>query len=236
MTRRLESDIPYFVDVWQGHFQAWASLEEAMWALLSDDECRKADSFVSQRARQRYVLTRGILRQTLARYLGVAAERLHFEVGEFGKPYLPHEPLHFNLSHSDDQLLLAVANFDGIGIDLEAVKPRTHFNGLVERCFSRRESQYWQRLSSEQQLETFFRLWTKKEAFVKAVGRGVALGLAQCEFEPEVAGQLLDIPVEYGDASAWCVRELDVSPSMNAALVTPRHDYVFRQYRFEDVL
>lgn len=219
----------YFVDVWQGSFQGLSEHCETMLGVLSSDERHKADCFASQRARQRYVITRGVLRQVLSRYLSLEAKALCFELGCFGKPYLAGIGLHFNLSHSDDTLLLAVCNFADIGVDLEVIKPRHHLENLVERCFSPRESAYWHALSGEERLQVFFRLWTKKEAFVKAVGRGLALGLAQCEFEPMPAGQLITIPDEYGEASAWRVRELAVSPVMSAALVTQNREYVFRQ-------
>ena len=220
----------YFVDVWQGSLQCSANRWELMFNLLSDDERLKAEGCRSDQMRQRFVMSRGMLRQTLASYLSIAPNELRFELGEFGKPGLENEGLHFNLSHTADNWLLAVSNFADIGVDLEVIRPRTQLQSLVERCFSQRELVYWQTLPSDQQLEGFFRLWTKKEAFVKAVGRGLALGLEHCEFEPQPAGQLLAIPSDYGEARAWCVRELVLAPALMGVLVTPNRDYELRYF------
>lgn len=218
----------YFVDVWQGGLQWPLNRWQFMFNLLSADERLKAERYATEQARHRFVIFRGMLRQTLASYLSLAPEELKFELGEFGKPYLANGDLYFNLSHTADDWLLAVANFAPIGVDLEIIRPRTQLQNLVDRCFSERESAYWQALPGDQQLEAFFRLWTKKEAFVKAVGRGLALGLENCEFEPRPAGQLLAIPSEYGEASAWTVREFVLAPALTGALVTPNRDYELR--------
>ncbi len=218
----------YFVDVWHGNLRLTATALQQLTGLLTDDERSKAESFKSTLLRDRYLVVRGLLRQTLADYLDVEPGTLVFEIGQYGKPALVGGALHFNLSHSADTLLIAVADFADIGVDIEASRPRQHLDNLAERCFSDQEYQVWCNLSADERLDAFYRLWTKKEAFVKAVGRGIALGIEQCEFELGKRGPLLAIPPAYGPASAWMVHELDVDGASCAALATPACSYDLR--------
>ena len=219
----------YFVDVWQGHLTPEAETLQHLAGLLDDNERQKARSFRLPVMSDRYIATRGLLRRTLAAYLQADPASLQFETGAYGKPGLVGGGLYFNLSHTADSLLIAVANFADIGIDIEAIKSRNGLLGIAERCFSAREFDGWQRLSPDRQLECFYRLWTKKEAFVKAVGRGIALGVEQCEVELEKGGGLLAIPEEYGPASGWTVSELPVGEGVCAALVTANCRFILRR-------
>lgn len=219
----------YFVDVWHGDLRLSAAALQQLTGLVTDDEKSKAEAFKSTLLRDRYLAVRGLLRQTLAAYLDVQPSTLVFETGQYGKPALVGGALHFNLSHSADTLLIAVADFADIGVDIEISRPRQHLDSLAERCFSDQEHQAWCNLSADEQLDAFYRLWTKKEAFVKAVGRGIALGIEQCEFELGKSGQLLAIPPAYGPVSAWMVHELDVDGASCAALATPACSYDLRR-------
>ncbi len=219
----------YFVDVWQGDLQVVDNKLQSMAELLSDGERSKADGFSTLRARNRFVAVRGFLRQTLAGYLHVEPVSLQFAVGEYGKPALADGALHFNVSHTADFLLIAIANFADIGVDIEAIKPCRNLDNIAQRCFSRREYECWRSLPDGLQTQAFYRLWTKKEAFVKATGRGIAMGLERCEIGLDADGQLQAIPNEYGSAADWMARELTVDVSVCAALVTPCYRYELRQ-------
>lgn len=218
----------YFVDVRRGNLQLTVAALRQLTGLLADDEMARANAFKSPVLRDRFIAVRGLLRQTLARYLGVDPAGLGFESGEHGKPALAGGGLHFNLSHTVDTLLIAVADIADIGIDIEAIHSRRNVDGLAQRCFSEREYQGWRQLPLDGRLEAFYRLWTKKEAFVKAVGRGIALGVERCEIELDSGGQLLAIPSEYGPANVWKVHELECGADFSAALVTPNCRYDLR--------
>lgn len=223
----------YFVDVWSGHLTLGADDLQHLAGVLEDGERQKAQAFRLPLMRDRYIAARGLLRQTLAGYLQADPASLKFETGEYGKPCLACGSLHFNISHSGDLLIIAVADFPDIGIDIENIKPRTSLESLARRCFSEREFDRWRQLPPAQQLETFYRLWTKKEAFVKAVGRGIALGLEQCEVELEEGGALLVIPAEYGPATAWKAIELPVETEACAALVAANCGFELRRFALE---
>lgn len=222
-----------FVDVWQGDLQPAAKNSVNLLDILSETERQKAETFRIPVMRQRYIAVRALLRQTLADYLPTQPNHLAFKTSTHGKPYLVCESLHFNISHTADRLMIAVANFTDIGIDIEVIKPRSSLDSIAARCFSMRELHDWQQLPIEHRPVAFYRLWTKKEAFVKAVGRGIALGLELCEVQLQAGGQLNGIPAEFGVASDWWVTELGVTEQYAAALVTPAYHFKLRQLSLE---
>ncbi|OHX34443.1 hypothetical protein BJL95_17420 [Methylomonas sp. LWB] len=222
-----------FVDVWQGRLDLPEAVTIRLAEVLSADERARAAAFKFAHLRDRYVVGRGLLRQTLASYTGSDPAGLRFRVGEFGKPALSGGP-GFNVSHTADALLIAVADAADIGIDIEAVKPARDLSGLAERCFSVDEYAVWLSLAESERVAAFYRLWTKKEAFVKAVGRGIALGVELCEFDVTAGGGLRKVPDEYGPVEAWRVEELDAGADFSAALVGPARAYRLRRLLLAD--
>ena len=222
-----------FVDVWQGRLPSDPETTACLLTMLSEPERQKAESFRIPVMRDRYIAVRALLRQTLAGYLQIPANSLVFKTGAHGKPYLACGSLHFNLSHTADRLMIAVADFADIGIDIEIIKPRSSLDSLAARCFSSRELHAWQQFQPEQRPAAFYRLWTKKEAFVKAVGRGIALGLEQCEVDLQPGGQLQAIPAECGVAADWLVTELSIDSLVCAALVTRHCKFSLRSLGFD---
>ncbi len=222
----------HFVDVWHAGLVPDTESLTSMVAVLDEREKNKVDTFKLPLARNRYIAVRALLRQILAGYLQTDPAKLQFTVGEYGKPALACDTVHFNISHTGDHLLIAVADMPDIGIDIETLKPRAHLDGLARRCFTVREYNAWRQLTMAESVNTFYRLWSKKEAFVKAIGRGIGLGLDQCEVDWDMDGQLLAIPAEYGEANDWRVTEISVT-SACAALVTPRREFKLRHRRFD---
>lgn len=217
-----------FVDVWHGGLLQPYDDIDSLSALLSEQERLKATAFKNDDMRRRYVAVRAKLRRIIASYLKSDPAELQFIVAEHGKPYLACGSVHFNLSHTANHLVIAVANFPNIGIDIEKIKFRNNFDGLAARCFSVDELQAWRQLSVDEQTQAFYRLWVKKEAFVKAVGRGIALGLDQCQIGLSTGGQLSAVPQCYGDAAEWLVLEIEIESSVFSALVTPRRGFELR--------
>jgi len=218
-----------FVDIWSARLTLAPETLQTLYGILDERERQKAQTFKFGVMRDRFIAVRSLLRQTLADYLKVEPAGLQFDIGEYGKPFLACGSLHFNLSHTGDYLLIAVANFPDIGVDIEKLKERSSLDAIAKRIFSEGELRQWRQLAPEQQLTGFYRLWTKKEAFVKAVGRGIALGMELCEFELQQGGQLIAIPAEYGTVVDWRVTELEVFCGLSAALVAKCRDFELRQ-------
>ena len=222
-----------FVDVWHGGLLQPYDDIDSLSALLSEQERLKATAFKNDDMRRRYIAVRAKLRRIIAGYLKTDPAELQFKVAEHGKPYLACGSVHFNLSHTANHLVIAVANFPNIGIDIEKIKFRNNFDGLAARCFSVDELQAWRQLSVDEQTQAFYRLWVKKEAFVKAIGRGLAMGLQQCEVELVAGGQLKAIPSEYGVADDWLTTEVLIEASVNTALVTPMRRFQLKMRLLE---
>jgi 4'-phosphopantetheinyl transferase len=126
---------------------------------------------------------------------------------------------------------LVVSNTSEIGVDLELCQDRRNLAGIVEKCFSVAESSYWNSLPDELKTRMFFRFWVRKEAFVKAVGRGIALGLNYCEIDTLNQDRFLTIPDSYGLASDWKIINIPFGGEGVCAVVMKNQDFRYKQTR-----
>jgi len=144
--------------------------------LLSPDELKRANRLFTRQLRNRFISGRGLLRETLADYLDLEASRLILSTTPSGKPHLSCEhdchDLDFNLSHSGDLAILALASQCQVGIDLEQVREDLPYQKIAWQFFSDREQSDLFSLPVEQQLAAFYRCWTRKESYLKACGSG----------------------------------------------------------------
>jgi len=143
-----------FLDIWHGEILTAEPERQNYYALLNDEEKQKASTFLRPEMQQKYSKTRGVLRKVLASYLDVSPQKISIKMGEHGKPFVDDE-LFFNLSHTGNKFALAVSNCGEVGIDLEQKRDRNNLQGLVERCFSEQEANYWQALSEKQKVTMF---------------------------------------------------------------------------------
>jgi len=145
---------------------------------LSPDELQRAERLRLPRHRERFIISRGLLRALLGKYLDCRPELIQFACSPQGKPYLPASfssaPLSFNLSHSRDAVLFAVRLSEPVGIDVEYMRDNLDFIALAERFLSVQEYRTVSSLSGAQQKAAFYTCWTRKEAYLKATGRGLA--------------------------------------------------------------
>lgn len=183
---------------------------EQLRQLLADDERDRADRFYFEQDRQRFTVGRGTLRLLLGRYLQLEPDALKFDYGDRGKPRLAlpdDRDLQFNLSHSHGLALYALTHRHRIGVDVEQVRPIDRLEQLADRFFSPQEHAFLKTLSAIEQQEAFFRLWTSKEAYVKACG----VGLSQPTQEIEISlnpgqEQLISISRDVKKAEAWLLK------------------------------
>jgi len=194
---------PPDLHIWRADLQTVAqdqALVHRLQQLLSDDERARAERFYFEKDRLRFTLARGSLRIILSRYLDQPAAALQFAYGPVQKPTLayPSEPLCFNLSHSQDLALYAMAWNCEVGIDIEKLRTDCDYEAIAGRFFSTQEQQELAQLSPDLRLQGFFNGWTRKEAILKAIGKGLTLPLDQIE-----------VPL-IGDA---CLRRIDWQPA-----------------------
>jgi 4'-phosphopantetheinyl transferase len=153
-----------------------------MRAVLSSDEQGRAASFIFDRDRNRFIAARAILRGLLASYLAAAPASIGLRYNQWGKPRLARRfarsGLRFNLSHSNDLAVYAFATATEVGVDVEEIRPGFAAEGIAEQFFSRAEVLALRSLPRELQAEGFFNCWTRKEAYIKALGGGLSIGLS----------------------------------------------------------
>jgi len=194
---------------------------------LDPDELARADRFVFERHRLRYVAAHGFLRHVLGGYLSVAAEAIQFGRARHGKPFLASHAarslgraLRFNLAHSRDRALIAVSLDREVGIDLEDVCRDRDVLGLTRRYFSPSEAAVLQALPAHEWTSAFYRCWTRKEAYVKACGTGLAMRLDSFDvsFEPGVPPALLRSERGRDEPQLWQIVEPVAGAGFAAAL------------------
>jgi 4'-phosphopantetheinyl transferase len=148
---------------------------------LSYEEKARADRFHFANDRKRFVVARGLLRELLGAYLQQAPVSLAFSYGQHGKPALSGgnslSGLCFNLSHSANLVVYAIARERNLGIDVEHIRPESAGDGIAERYFSALEMNDLKTLPPEKRVEGFFNCWTRKEAYLKATGMGLRIAL-----------------------------------------------------------
>ena len=153
--------------------------------VLSEEELDRARRFVRNVDQDRYLLGHLKMREILADYVGVGARELRFATGEFGKPELVKEQnpkkISFNISHSGERLLLGIVREARIGVDIEEIRPESATLDVAERFFTANENRDLRTLRGSEQVEGFFRCWTRKEAYLKALGCGLSVSPTDCE-------------------------------------------------------
>jgi len=212
---------PGLVHLWQTPLEDRASEVTSRFELLSRDKQERALRFREGRPRNDFVVTRGTLRTLLARYLGTAPQEVQFCYGRNGKPLLgSNSNLRFNVSHTHGLAILAFAKNRAIGVDVENVNRETDAKRLAERFFSQSERQALRHLSGQQLQAAFFRCWTRKEAYIKATGDGLALPLSQ--FDVSIAAgdrdALLATRPDRSEASRWTICDVPVIAEYAAAV------------------
>lgn len=266
------------VHLWWADFSNVSDTEaEALSATLDDEETARAARFHYPHLRRRYRLSRGILRDILARYVRQAPSALEFLRNDYGKPFIYRSPKHpsvkpqmavvpavsipdiptsvipspvtaiptsvppllqFNLSNTEDMLLLAVTPYAAVGVDIEAMSRSVDVLALADRFFSSAEQRALQQLPPTLQHAGFMAAWTRKEAVIKALGRGLSYSLMRFDVDvnPLAAehDQHLLIQIE-GDAEIarrWTVCPILRIPNYVAALAVQAQKIKLEYYQY----
>ena len=185
-------------------------------ALLSREERERAGQFRLERDRRRYVVRRGILRELIGSYLDCDPTGVMFSYNSCGKPALPDYGLRFNASHSQGMALYAFCHSADVGCDIERRDPKFAGEQIPERFFSRDEVRALRSLPLNDQTEAFFNCWTRKEAYVKAVGHGLSIALDS--FDVSLAPG--EPAVLLRGCEGWSVQSFAPVPAFQAAIVT----------------
>ena len=188
---------------------------------LSKEETRRAARFAFARDRNCYVHAHALLRHLLGRYLGVAPSDVNVVQSSAGKPALASDSyLTFNMSHTKTFALFGFSRQGVIGVDVEHVRSSVDVLSLAQRFFTASESDLIANAGTEDQLRYFFTAWVRKEAVVKAVGRGLAIPLSAVDVAPGDSAPHRTACLEEDPPSDWHVIDLPEPLGHLAALAT----------------
>jgi len=215
---------PDDVHVWRVRLDPPDDQVAALAALLSADERRRAARLRAAARQRRFVVAHGLVRTILARYLGAAPADLRFDHGVNGKPALAGAPLRFNLSHSYELALVGVTQGRELGIDIERVRDTVAIAPLAARFFSAAERALLQALPDGERRAGFFRLWTRKEAYLKATGEGVSRELRAIDVTAAPEAGAAAVRVHGVVDARFTVHALGPDPAYVAALVVEGSD------------
>jgi len=196
--------------------------------VLSDQERWRADRFAFPRDRRRYVVARARLRDLLGERLGVRPETVELTYGPNGKPALGPRfawaKLHFNASHCEDLAVFAFATGRQVGVDVEAVRSMDDADAVAARFFSPAEKTVYRALPPRDRPLAFFQCWTRKEAFIKAVGDGLSYPLDQFDVSlvPGEPARLLRVGDLPGYRCGWRIETFTPAAGFVGAVVIER--------------
>tara|TARA_R110001583_G_scaffold106496_3_gene254816 strand:+ start:11992 stop:12756 length:765 start_codon:yes stop_codon:yes gene_type:complete len=187
--------------------------------LLNEEEIVAMNVFAFEHLRKQYLITRALLRQTLSFYEpSVHPSEWCFGKGEYGKPFITSHafemPLHFNLSHTEGRVVLAISREHSVGVDIEYVKRGIDADEISKSFFAPNEIDYLQMLNRSERELKFFEIWTLKESYIKAVGKGLNIPLQDFHFSFSAFGK--------------------ITIAFSENLIDMPHLWVFHQYQLED--
>lgn len=211
------------VDVWYVDLAVGAGTVARLAASLATDERVRAGRFKFERDTRRFVVTRSALRAVLGAYLGVPPRSLTFSYGAHGKPALEgaHASLDFNVSHSGEMAVVAAAWRRAVGVDVEQWRPLPDLEAIAARVFAPAERATLGALADAERPAAFFRCWTRKEAFIKATGLGLAQPLDRfvVSLAADAPARFLDIAGDPDALARWTLHDLRVPAGYAGALV-----------------
>lgn len=221
--------------VWRWPLAAGAVEVAVLKRLLSPDEVARAERFHFARHHDAFVVARAGLRKMLGRYLSTAASEIEFLYGDAGKPELSGRlaggELAFNLSHSGKWALCAVGRRGPLGVDVERLRPMRDADGVARRYFAAAEVAAWECLAEADKPAAFFRCWTRKEAYLKALGDGLRAPLDRfvVSLAPGDPPCLIE-PSPHDTAAGWSLADIDIGEGYVASLVAPAGCRVVRWF------
>jgi 4'-phosphopantetheinyl transferase len=216
------------VHVWIVRLEAGEPEFRTMYAWLAPDEAARAERFKFAKHRRAYALGRAALRALLGGYLGVSPSDIQFSYGTKGKPSLTDAAckLRFNASNSGELAVVALTEGCELGVDVEHIRPVPDIEKIAERFFAAAEVAELMALPETERCQGFFNCWTRKEAYIKAVGDGFAVPLDsfRVTLRPGVPAQLLELGASIEAARCWTMHDFIPAPDYAGALAYPERE------------
>lgn len=197
------------VDIWKIPLDAAKYDLSACFTALDAKEQARAQRFVFEHIRQRFIMSHYALRKILGDYLALKPEAIHYEFSQRNKPFVadaqnPND-LQFNLSHSQDFAIVGITHNVSIGVDVEYREKTLDYLALAQRFFAKEEIESLLQLEPSEQRQGFFNCWTRKEAFIKAIGQGLHYSLKKfaVSLTPGQPAHIIRIEPELANGNQW---------------------------------
>lgn len=214
-------------DIWRVCLDVDELYVRQLQTLLSREERDRGSKYRFDTHRNSFIVRRGILRTVLAEYLGIKPDAVQYRTGDFGKLHLADSThcLEFNVTHSHTMALIAVTEAGSVGVDLEFVRPLSDFEGLVDTCLSESERCKLDTFPPAERLEYFYRYWTCKEAWLKALGTGLDRSPASIQVSLTVSGTRHEATLQANshELKDFAVTSFVPSDGYIAAVVAPSY-------------
>ncbi len=225
------------VHIWYADLNLSENLIQLMGNVLNQDEKDRAARFVRDEDRLHFIAARSILRNILSRYCHCAPENIQFNYNAKGKPFLNVEQMQldiqFNLSHSHGVALYAISLIENIGIDIEYNQRQIHPLDIAQRFFSNEEITLLSQLPASEQLTGFYKIWTRKEAYVKAIGEGISHPFDQFSVDLMNNKSKIKLNAAKGKLSEWTIYEILTDTKYSAALALPFDEPIIHYWRWQ---
>lgn len=225
------------VHIWRVCLPISIVQESTFWNVLSPEEKKRIHRYQFEHDRNRHLLSRGMLRYLLGHYLNVALEALVFKYSQYGKPSLESPycktGLQFNVSHSHNLILLAFCWNHPLGVDIEYMRPLTNADQIAQKYFSSREYAIYLSVSSRHRREAFYNCWTRKEAFIKAIGEGLSYPLDAFDVtvHPDKPAKILQVQGDTTRAKLWTLNAFNPDSGYKAAAVVIGQSWKFLYWK-----
>lgn len=220
---------PNQVQVWGLSLMQSQEIIAHLYEILSNDEQERAQRFRFPKDQQAFIVSRGGLRILLSRYLQCRTAEIRFAYSAYGKPAIAHPvtSLEFNVSHSRELALYAITRDRAVGIDVEYVRADFPVMEIAKSYFSAAEQAELRSLPALLQPEAFFNAWTRKEAYIKAIGQGLSIPLTEFDVSltPGQPANLLAVRVPDQAARDWSLQHLTPAPGYLGAIAVAGHDW-----------
>lgn len=210
------------IQLWINKISDWKGYLGSITGWLSDDETARLERLKFVESRENFIISKGILRVILALMLKQKPEEVEIRITTKGKPFLSGSEIYFNLSHSENLMVVGLSLQAEIGIDLQKVYPITNHQTILKNFFSVKEEAYLNSLPEESFLDNFFTIWTAKEAYLKGIGEGFQYPSNSFSVIPENSQSgclVLQSDHIVSKETKWTIHSLEPEPGYKAAAV-----------------
>lgn len=228
------------VHVWAVNLDQTSHERDAFWQTFTEEEQNRAERFYFEHDKFHFIVARGVLRQLLASYLDILPGDVTFAYGHNGKPELARghhsngRILQFNLSHTRGMGLIGVSWNRMLGVDIERVRPLEDGPNIAKRFFSKWEVEQFFALPEALYPQAFFNCWTRKEAFIKAIGDGLTYPLANFDvtLQPGQEVKLIRVEGSRKKAEKWRLISLEPADGYVGAVIAEGKGWRVNRYRW----